>query len=120
MHWKSNRVVVVVIDVVVVVVNVSIISGCVSGSPAENVHTAGGACLLALKPGAKTMDVKYVVAWQLLASSIAKHILATDDAHVIGVLNILAGGIGIEGVHVANSSPRHDHIIQRLLEASVP
>lgn len=41
--------------------------------------------------------MKDVITGQLFAASISNHVLPADNAHIIGVFNVLSGGIRIAG-----------------------
>lgn len=83
---------------------------------AEDVEAARGTGLLALEPRPQADRVEDVAARQLLAA--AHHVLAADDANVVGQLQLLGRGVGVQRVHVLDGTPREYHIVQGLFKVS--
>ena len=61
--------------------------------------------------------MKYVTARQFFGGW-SNHLLATNNANVISILQFLWGGVGVPSVHVVYSSSGQDHIIKSFLKGS--
>ena len=59
-----------------------------------------------------------VVAGELLRRGGRRHLLPADDADVVGVGQLLGGGVGVVGVHVVDGAAGHDDVVEGLLEGA--
>jgi hypothetical protein len=81
---------------------------------AEHIHSASGAVLLALEPGAETTGVEDVFTREFLAA--LEHVFSADDADGVCHSQLLLSGIGIQSVEVPDGLVRGQNVIHTLLK----